>query len=33
MFGLSSTFGFTLPDLLAFAFFVAAWSCYHYAIE
>lgn len=33
MFGLSSTFGFTWPDLLAFAFFVAAWACYHYAIE
>jgi uncharacterized membrane protein len=33
MFGLSSTFGFTWPDLLAFAFFVAAWGGYHYAIE
>ena len=33
MFGLQDAFGFTLPDFLAFAFFVAAWSGYHFAIE
>ncbi len=33
MLGLTSNFGFTWPDLLAFAFFVAAWGGYHSAIE
>lgn len=26
-------FGFTLPDFLAFGFFVAAWAAYHFANE
>lgn len=33
MSGFTSMFGFTTPDLLAFAFFVLAWGGYHFAIE
>ena len=33
MFGFDTMLGFTWPDLLAFAFFVAAWASYHFAIE
>lgn len=33
MFGFGGVLGFTLPDFLAFAFFVTAWGGYHVAIE
>ncbi|MFN3892839.1 MAG: DUF599 domain-containing protein [Beijerinckiaceae bacterium] len=33
MTGLPSVYGFTGPDVFAFAFFVVAWGAYHFAIE